>query len=432
MGKDHAIAIFNAAVAAVQPAQLIPAQFSQTDSSWVIAGREYIRRPGRQIFVIGAGKASAAMAQAVEGVLGDQVTAGIVVTKYEHSLELKRITCFEAAHPVPDEQGILATQETIRLLQQARPDDLIICLVSGGASALWIDYPPGSGLADMQKTFLALLHSGADIAEINTIRKHLSGIKGGQLVRHAPLCNWISLIISDVPGDDLAVIASGPAFPDSSSFRDAWHIVEKYQLEQKIPDAIARHLKNGLAGLVPETPGEDDEIFNRVQHCIIGNSRMALLAAKDKAVNLGYSVQAVDEQLTGDATLAAQQIIAQAEAYRGPHPACFLYGGESTVEITQPGKGGRNQHLALSALCRLSKPRITLLAAGTDGTDGPTDAAGAIADAGQLERAAALDLDPQAYLKMQDAYHFFEATGGLLKTGATQTNVMDLVVVLIE
>ncbi|MBZ5856989.1 glycerate kinase type-2 family protein [Flavihumibacter profundi] len=437
--RDKAIQIFKAAVSAVQPEQLIPAHLHYSNNTLQVFNEEFDLTEPRNIYVIGAGKACAAMAKSVEDILGNRITAGIVITKYAHCIPLSTIRCREAEHPVPDEKGLAATAETIELLQQAGVNDIIICLISGGASALWIDIPDGACLADVQMTFRLLLNSGACIDEFNTVRKHISAIKGGQLLRYAPDSNWFSLIISDVPGDNLSVIASGPTVPDTSNFFDVQGILEKYGLADKLPVSVARHIRNGLQGSIPETPKNNDPVFLKVQNKIIGSNHIALDAAAAKAKDLGYAVPLQAGKLDGDAALIAREIIHSCGNYTGHIPACFLYGGETTVAVTRSGKGGRNQHLALSAVCVLASERITilnhsitLLAAGTDGTDGPTDAAGAIADADLLVNAGEQGLDPGQYLYNQDAYHFFEAAGGLLKTGATQTNVMDLVVVIVE
>ncbi len=437
--REKAIQIFEAAVAAVQPKRLMPAQLFIDQNRLHILDRHFFLHELPKIYIIGAGKASAAMAATAEAILGDFITAGMVVTKYGHVLPLQKIVCMEAAHPVPDEAGIEATKKTIQLLQQAGKNDIVICLISGGASSLWIDIPDHATLSDVQETFNILLQCGATIEEINTIRKHLSTIKGGQLLQHAPKANWFTFIISDVPGDELSVIASGPTVADNSSFADVKNIVQKYALSNLLPASILKHINDSVKGWVNETPKPGDTIFKQVQNKIIGNNSIALRAAEKKAKEFGYRIVLVDGNMKGDAANFGKEIMNRCKKYSGKKPACILFGGETTVKVTGKGKGGRNQQLALSALIELNKKeetdlnqQLTLLSAGTDGTDGPTDAAGAIADKEIVRLTQEKKLDAPRYLDDNDAYHFFEQTGGLVKTGATQTNVMDLVVVLID
>jgi hydroxypyruvate reductase len=437
--REDAILIFNASVASVHPAQLMPAYLFIQDKHLHVFDQEFLLNELPNIYVIGAGKASAAMAKSVEDILGDLITAGIVVTKYEHALPLSKIVCMEAAHPVPDEQGLAATSATIHLLQQAKENDIIICLISGGASALWIDVPAGASLADVQQSFELLLRSGAKIEELNTIRKHLSRIKGGQLLQHAPKARWFSFIISDVPGDDLSVIASGPIVPDSTVFEDVRRILEKYHLLNKMPATILQHIQKGLDGNISETAKPGDPVFKQVTNNVIGSNAIALNAAAAKAKELGYHIASFNSSLSGDAANVGRELVCNARKYSGIKPACFLLGGETTVTVTGNGKGGRNQHMALSALLEMEtnteqefSNTISFLSAGTDGTDGPTDAAGAIADDQVLLIIDEKKLDAQKYLDDNDAYHFFEQTGGLFTTGATQTNVMDLIVMIVE
>jgi hydroxypyruvate reductase len=430
--REKAIAIFNAAVSAVQPDQLIPEHLRLVGNTLYISDHQVDLSTGPAIYVIGGGKASAGMARSVELVLGKFLTAGIVVTKHDHRIPLEKIVCLEAGHPVPDMEGVAATKEIIGLVQQAKENDIIICLLSGGASSLLIDLPNGISLLDIQFLFQQLLKSGASIDEVNVVRKHLSEIKGGQLIRLAPKARWYSLIISDVPGDDPQVIASGPTVPDNSCFADVAGILNKYNLHGKIPAAIQQHLDNGLQQIIADTPVAGDPIFRQVHHKIIGSNSIALEAAAAKAIGFGLTLIHPVAAISGDAENVGYRLVNQLEQYSGSLPACFLSGGETTVVVSGNGKGGRNQHLALSALCALKAQNITILSAGTDGTDGPTDAAGAFADQLVLNAAQALRLDPEAYLRNHDAYHFFEKTGALLKTGATQTNVMDLVIGIIN
>jgi glycerate-2-kinase len=379
------------------------------------------------------------MAVETEKILGSLITDGLVITKYGHRLPTKRIKILEAAHPVPDERSVKGVRETLQLLNKATEKDIVICLISGGASALWCDVPPGVSLQDVQITFDLLLKSGAGIHEMNAVRKHLSGIKGGQLVRHCGGARVFSLIISDVPGDDLDVIASGPTVADASSFKDAYAVLSKYNLTDLLPKGILQHLYEGLKGLLIETPKPGDQLFQRTNNKIIGTNQLALLAAKKMAEALGYNTVIIPGLVTEDAETAARDFVLTALMYKDKKPVCILQGGETTVHVTGGGKGGRNQHVALAALCEISKlqkenvaRQITVLSGGTDGSDGPTDAAGAFIDFETLEAAMLKHLAPEAYLKHNDAYHFFQQTSSLLFTGPTQTNVMDIMIALVN
>jgi hydroxypyruvate reductase len=430
--RNHAKEIYAAAVAAVQPATLLP-QYLQLKGNLLHTGSQRISLAGSHLYVIGAGKAAAAMAQTTEQLLGHFIQSGFISTKYKHALPLQIIKCMEAAHPVPDENSIKAMQQTIALLQQTKPGDHILCLLSGGASALWADVPDGIRLEELQQTFQLLLNSGADIAEMNCVRKHVSNSKGGQLLRYAPHTHWHTFIISDVPGNNLETIASGPTSADPTSFTDAWKIIQHYQLEKIIPASVAQHLQKGIDGSIAETIKPGDALLQQVTHTIIGSNETALQAAAHKATALGYTVFTFPASLQSEATEHAAAIMHQAGAYEGAQPACFIYGGETTVTVTGNGMGGRNQQLALCTLQHYpANKHITLLAAGTDGTDGPTDAAGAFADAAVVQAAAQQQLQLNHAITQNDAYPFFKQCDGLFITGATQTNVMDLVIVLIH
>ncbi|NCU04018.1 MAG: DUF4147 domain-containing protein [Chitinophagaceae bacterium] len=374
------------------------------------------------------------MAQTTESLLGHFIKDGIVTTKYDHALPLKKISCIEAAHPVPDENSVDAVEQTISLLQQTKPGDVIICLVSGGASSLWADTPDDLTLKQLQQTFQLLLRSGASIDEVNCVRRHLSKIKGGQLLRYAPHAHWFTLIISDVPGDNIQDIASGPTSADVTTFADALNVINNYKLQQQLPTSVLQYLQKGMHGEHVDTIKPGNPILKRIKNKIIGSNKTALAAAKQKAEELGYTTIVHEALLTGEAANAATFILEKVSSYTSNKPACFLFGGETTVTITGNGKGGRNQHLALCALQQLQTQQqpITLLAAGTDGTDGPTDAAGAFADELLLAAVNEQQLSVADAVTANDAYPFFEKVNGLLKTGATQTNVMDIVIVLTD
>lgn len=429
--------IFNAAVAAVHPQRLLPHALSATSGSLTCCGKTFPLAPHSRVIVIGAGKAAAAMGAAVENILLPHFpVSGVVVTKYGHALPLQQLELLEAGHPVPDENSVLATQKILSAVEGLQEGDLVILLLSGGASALLADVPEGCTLPDVQQLFQLLLHSGADIEEMNTVRKHLSAVKGGQLAKRIYPATLCTLIISDVPGDKLEVIGSGPAVPDPGTFAQAMSILERYHLTTKIPLSVFSHLKKGGLGEKSETPKPGDPVFQRVYNSLIGSNRIALKAAAHQANALGYTVVVREELIVGEAKEAGKNLANTALQYDKKVPACLLQGGETTVAIRGNGKGGRNQELALAALKTLqdagySGNHLTLLSAGTDGTDGPTDAAGAIADAYTLQEANRLQLDAAAFLDNNDAWNFFRQTSRLLITGATQTNVMDIQIVLI-
>jgi len=437
--EKHAIQIFRSAVSAVQPAQLLRQQLSVSKDSLSIGGLVFPKTSIPHIYVVGAGKAAAAMAVEAEMILGEYISEGLVTTKYGHALPTSNIRIIEAAHPVPDENCVNAVTQTIKLLKKATKDDVVICLLSGGASALWCDLPPGATLKEVQATFDQLIKSGGAIHEINTVRKHLSYFKGGQLVKACGGAAVFSFIISDVPGDDLEVIASGPTVPDASTFEDAKAILEKYKLLSLLPQSITQHIEDGIKGIIKDTPKPGDPLFLNTVNRIIGNNKMAVLEAAYMAKKLGYHVQVVDHLITGDAEIEAKTLVEFARQYKGPKPVCILQGGETTVKVTGTGKGGRNQHFTLAALNELNKlhqqnisDEITILSGGTDGTDGPTDATGAVVDNDTLIRVLHDGLSIEDYLMKHDAYHFFEQTNSLIITGPTQTNVMDIMIAIVK
>jgi glycerate-2-kinase len=349
------------------------------------------------------------------------------------------IQSFEAGHPLPDEKGLQATAEAIRLLRQADEKTLIICLISGGGSALLVAPCEGITLAEKQKTTELLLKAGADIRELNTVRKHISQVKGGRLAEIASPARIKSLILSDVLGDRLDVIASGPTTPDKSTYEQAWHILEKFALVDQVPESVRKVLIQGCQGILMETPKEGHPCFRKVENTIIGGNQDALEAAKIEALRLGYEAEIISAEITGEAREAGRWLgkkarttlqIMQATLNR---KVCLISGGETTVTVTGKGKGGRNMELALAFAQEVDGAQgISFLSAGTDGSDGPTDAAGAIVDGQTMIRARAKGLDPRVYLAENNSYHFFKQTNELLITGPTRTNVMDIQIMLLQ
>jgi glycerate 2-kinase len=431
MRKD-AVDIFHAGLAAVDPVAAVRRCVSLNHTQLTIADKTFDLSQVHNLYIIGAGKASGAMAAALEEILADRITDGLVVVKFGHAAKLSRVSLVEAGHPIPDIKGQEGADSIRKLAEKAGMDDLVICLMSGGGSALLPSPSPGLSLTDKQETIQVLLSCGASIHEINTLRKHMSRIKGGQLAQAAHPARVISLILSDVVGDDLDVIASGPTVSDPSTFQDCMKILSKYGIADKLTQAVNKHLVKGLEGKIRETPKPGHAVFGKTEHFIIGNNIQALDSARHQAESLGYNTVMLTSLLTGETKDAAHFHAAIIrEIFQSGHPsrppACLLSGGETTVTIKGQGKGGRNQEFALASAIALGNvDPVVYLSAGTDGTDGPTDAAGAVMDSTTLMRAKTKGLDPATYLANNDSYHFFKELGDLFITGPTKTNVMDL------
>ena len=435
--RSHALDILRAALRAADPQRCVTQAVSVHDDSLHIAGSEYSIAETDQIVVIGAGKATPAMAAAVEQLLGDRISAGAINTKYGHTVPLDRIRTCESGHPLPDQSGIDGTDRMLDLVSQVSEHSLILCLFSGGGSALMPSPAHGISLEEKQATTQALLRSGAAINEINAIRKHLSRTKGGLLARLAFPARIVCLNLSDVIGDPLDAIASGPTVPDPTTFADCQTLIERYQLSCSLPATVLSRIRNGAAGNHPETPKADDECFRRASTHIVGNNELSLEAASRAAEGLGYNTLILSSRIAGEARQVAkvhagigQQIRATGQPVQ--RPACVISGGETTVTLRGEGRGGRNQEFALAAGLGLQGSEgITVLSAGTDGTDGPTDAAGAIADGTTIARGRKAGLNAVEFLDRNDSYSYFHRLGDLVITGPTGTNVMDLQLVLV-
>jgi len=425
--------ILHRALAAVDPAALFRANVRVEGTKLHICDLSLDLSALGKIVVIGTGKGTAPMAQAAEEILGDRITAGAITVKYGHGLPLKTIRVIEAGHPVIDQAGLDGTAEILDLLRDLREDDLVLALITGGGSALLELPAEGITLKDLQATTKALLACGAEIAEINALRKHLSRVKGGQLLRAASPARVVSLVVSDVIGDPPEAISSGPTAPDPTTFAQVRGIIEKYHLRDQLPASVIAHLDRGVRGEIPDTPQPGDPLFDRSALRIIGSNRILLEAAREAAQELGYGTLILTDRLRGEARDRGRQLAALLKQVRAAsdHPVCLLAGGEPTVTFTSAGKGGRNQELALAAALELDGAAgCLLLSAGSDGTDGPTDAAGAWADGSTAARARDHGFDPRGHLDRHDAYPLFAAVDGLIVTGPTRTNVMDLVVML--
>ena len=396
-----------------------------------LARRDYSRF--RHVYVIGAGKAGASMARAAERALGRMVTGGLVNVKYGHLAKLRRIELNECGHPVPDQRGVAGAERIAEIAAAAGAGDLVLCLISGGASALLPLPAPPVTLEEKQEVTRLLLACGADIHEINTVRKHLSAIKGGQLARLAWPAKVEALLVSDVIGDSPDVIGSGPAAPDPSTFAEAAAVLDRYGIRDKVPAAVRTRIEQGVAGAIDETPKPGEKLFARVRNTVIGGNGLALDAAARQARQLGFRTLVLSSAIAGETREIARMhaAIAREVAERGrpvKPPACIITGGETTVTLRGDGLGGRNQEFALAAALDIAGlDNVVVFSAGTDGTDGPTDAAGAIADGDTLGRKP----DARRYLDANDSYHYFESLGDLVITGPTNTNVADVRILLI-
>ena len=442
--------IFKDALEKVNPSFLVKGYAEQIRS--YISVNEFSR-----IMMVGFGKAAYQMAKAYEDEFSDAfVMEGVIVTKYGHAKQqlsavsdqgedknqiarLKNIKVYEAGHPIPDESGVKAAEEIVKLLKSADEKTLVLCLVSGGGSALFVCPYKGISLAEKQVVTDLLMRAGADITELNAVRKHISMVKGGRLAEIAFPAEIVTFMISDVVGDKLDVIASGPTAPDTSTFRDAINVINKYALAEKISGSVMEVLARGDEGLIPETPKKRAAVFKKVNNIIIGSNRKALDAAVLSARSMGYETKILSSKVVGDAHKAARWLAEKALESKAikdrlqKEPICLICGGETTVTVKGKGKGGRNTEFALVFAMEVEGVEgITMLSAGTDGTDGPTDAAGAVVNGETIERARDLGLDPAKYLENNDSYNFFREMGSLIITGPTGTNVMDIQIVVIE
>lgn len=435
--RKHAVSIFRAGLRAADPVQAV-LRHVQLDGDRLIVGRkQYPLDRFRRIFVVGAGKAAAPMAQALERLLGSRVDGGLVNVKYGHSVRLKRVKVNECGHPVPDEAGVDGARRIAHLLSELTASDLVLNVISGGASALLPLPADPIKLEEKQRTTELLLASGASIHEVNAVRKHISGIKGGQLARLARPATLVSLLLSDVTGDDPDVIGSGPGAPDKSTFSEARETLDRYGILEQVPRSVRERIHQGVAGDIPETPKPGAKEFARADNHIVGSNLLAVNACAERATALGLRTQVLSTFVEGETREIARMHAAIARELRTHKrplrpPACLISGGETTVTIHGDGLGGRNQEFVLAAAIDLDGlNRVVVLSGGTDGTDGPTDAAGAIADGRSVTRGRELGLDARARLDANDSYHFFEPLGDLLKTGPTRTNVMDIQIVLV-
>jgi len=432
--RKHVLDLLEYALSSVDPRMIIKNNVRRSGDLLFIDNLVFKLDKFRRIYVVGAGKASGAMAEALEQIIGDKITEGFVNILKGTSFKTCKILLNEAGHPIPDEAGVEGAKRILQIVSSAKEDDLVICLISGGGSALMPLPAEGISLQEEQKLTRELLKCGAPINEINVVRKHISAIKGGLLAKAAYPATVISLILSDVVGDPLDAIASGPTAPDETTFKDAVSVLEKYNLWEIAPGSIKKRLEDGLEGKVTETPKPNDKIFRKVHNIIIGNNQIAATAACKKARNLGFNTLLLSTKIEGEARevgVVFASIVKEIIASGNPvtKPAAIILGGETTVTVKGGGKGGRNQELVLAASLKIHKLKGVVIASiATDGLDGPTDAAGALADGQTLERARKMGLDPKEYLADNDSYNFFSKLGDLIFTGPTGTNVNDITV----
>ena len=441
--------LIDAALDAVDPAQSVrnlvsrpgesrPGE-SRGHSRLLIAGKVYDLDAYERVYVVGGGKAGAPMALALTEALGDRLAGGWINVKEGHLIDEPlpaTLTLHEAGHPIPNEAGQEGALRILDLARQAGEHDLLFCLISGGGSALLPAPVEGITLADLQALTGAMLRCGATINEINAVRKHCSRLKGGQLARVAAPATVISLVLSDVVGNPLDVIASGPTVPDTTTFGDAYAVLDKFGIVDEVPQAIVDHLRAGMAGDVPDTPKPGDPLFDRVQNVIVGSNAIAARAAEAAAREMGWHTLVLSTYVEGEAreialvgAAIAKSLVS--EGWPIPRPACVIAGGETTVTVRGTGKGGRNQEIALAAAIALDGWQgVTLFTLATDGTDGPTDAAGAVVDGQTVARARELGMSAADYLARNDSYSFFDRLDDLIRTGPTNTNVNDLLFVL--
>jgi glycerate 2-kinase len=431
--------LFDAAVRAARGEDLLIANSEAAQGVWRYFGpggavEVPLPEPGRgKVLVTGAGKAAASLARGLEAVLGDRIDSGVVLVKHGHGLALQRIVVLEGGHPVPDAGSLAGTQQIMQTVEAASQNDTMFFVLTGGASALLVEPAPGLSFEDLQSANRLLVNGGAQIDEINAVRKHLSAVTGGRLRQRARCATFCTLAISDVIGDAPTAIGSGPTVADPSTFQQCVAIVDRYRLRDALPRAVVEHLERGVAGLIPETPKETSALFRDSQYRIVASNRISIDAAARAARERGCKVEILTTEMQGHTHDAAHRFAAalrQAANTRSDNaPVVILAGGETTLPVRGSGRGGRNQEFALVAALDLQGiDGIGVLSAGTDGTDGPTDAAGAFVDGSTVARARARGLDADDFLQRQDSFTFLDALGALHRTGPTGTNVMDLAI----
>lgn len=431
--------IYNYSINAINPYIAIKNFIEVESDKFIINNAKTLNlKDFKSINIVGIGKAAFPMAKACEEILGSYISTSIITVKYGYSNKLSNTIVQEAGHPIPDENSVKSTQNIINILNKLTKDDLLICLISGGTSSLLVSLQKPITLKEMQEATKTLLSCGANIKEINALRKHISTVKGGNLAKIAYPAKILSFILSDVIGNPLDAIGSGPLVPDNSTFTEVKQIIDKYNIEKNLPQTIVKHIYKGLKKEACETPKQGNKIFDGVENYIIGSNITALKAAEEKAKNLGYNTLILSSLIEGEAKECAifHSAIAKEIKITGnpiKPPACIISGGENTVTIKGNGKGGRNMEFVLATIPYIANNQnIVITSIGTDGTDGPTDSAGAIADNNSAQKSIEAGLDYKKYLNNNDSYNFFGKMNDLIKTGPTNTNVMDLRIMLVS
>jgi glycerate 2-kinase len=437
--KARALALksLESALNAVYPKQLMKSKLSLKKSTFKVNRYSFNLKNFKKIYVIGGGKASGSMAETLEQILGKHIANGLVNIPHGSKHKTEIIKFQEASHPTPDKSGVEGTHRMLEIAEQAKKEDLVICLISGGGSSLMPLPRGGITIKDKRKITEALLKCGATINEINTVRKHISDFKGGWLAKKAYPATVLNLILSDVVGDPLDSIASGPTVPDSTTFSEAIKVLKKYGLWDKAPATIKKVLSDGQKVLIPETPKANDKAFKKAYNVIIGNNRSASLAVREQLGSAGLNTLLLTSTMEGEArhigvilASIAREVVLSGNPV--PKPAGIIAGGETTVTVTGKGLGGRNQEISLAAALKMGgMDGVVVASLSTDGVDGPTDAAGAIVDGKTISKAGEMDLNPDELLAENDSYNFFSKIGDLIFTGPTGTNVNDVSVIVV-
>ncbi|GJM16839.1 MAG: hydroxypyruvate reductase [Thermodesulfobacteriota bacterium] len=435
--RNHTLEIYKEAVEAANPKKCVQDYLSLEDEVLSVDTKTYNLKEFNAIYTIAFGKAAAAMAEGLEKVLGERLSGGMVISNSQPKKKFKKLVFHLCGHPVPDERSVSAASEAMSLLDTAGEKDLVIFLISGGGSALLSMPSSGLTLGDMRKATETLLRSGVDKNGLNAVRKHLSQIKGGGLLKKALPARVITLILSNVVSDKVDAIASGPTVPDSTTFEDAWRVVEALKIEHELPPQVVVHLEDGRNGELPETLKEGEFDPELVQTLIVGSNIKSLAAAKRRAKRLGYNTLMLSSQISGEAKEVAKVIAGIAfdiERSDVPvkKPSCIIFGGETTVTVHSMGKGGRSTETALSFCMEIINHNIVGLFCDTDGVDGPIDAAGAICDGQSRLNARKINVSAREHLAQNNSYDFFDKLGDLIITGPTGTNVMDIGIVIVE
>ncbi len=437
--REDACLVLEAALEAVDPEQAIFNALKLDGDVLRYEGGMVNLSGVNRVIVVGGGKAGGLMARAVEKLLGDHIDAGLVnvLKGTEAAVNLDKIELHGANHPVPSKTGVAGVKQMLELTAGLSEDDLVITLISGGGSALMPYSADGISLDDLQAITGSLLRAGATINELNAVRKHLSAFKGGQLARHCAPARVVSLILSDVIGDPLDIIASGPTAPDTSSFKDSLDVLKRYELWESASESIKKRISDGVEGVIPDTPKEDDPVFKHIHNILIANNVIACKAAETKAAELGYDSMVLSTYIEGEARNVGEILTGIAKEINNRNqplrkPAALIIGGETTVTVKGNGVGGRNMEVALGASLKLMGFDCVVAALGTDGIDGPTESAGAFVDGYTVERSKKKCLDPEHYLDENDSYNFFKELGDCILTGPTGTNVNDLSLILVR